>query len=240
MWKGHLILWEHFERVYHFNNQTDLHLYRCLSRDHIYPKLHEKMQNHLAENVLNANMLNLIKAYQKTLHKPSKLNGVIALLEHTFVFVQIFSSVTSKIQSMYDYRLHQLKEVLTFFHHWESEYSDPKLCTKHLTTRETCEDIDSYIYDFMHLAKVGYDSNVPVTPRYINSDLIENWFGQIRSLCNVANHNPTLKQIGPSINSNIITGSVISKKGNAGGIGYKYKGIRPPTKKFKQELNVSL
>ena len=76
----------------------------------------------------------------------------------------------------------------------------------------------------MYLAKVGCDTNVPVAPKYINSDLIENCFGQI----------------GPSINSNIITGSVISKKGNAGGIGYKYKGIMPPTKKIKQELNVSL
>ena len=44
MWKGHFILWEHFERAYHFNNQTHLHLYRHLSRDHIYPKLHEKMR----------------------------------------------------------------------------------------------------------------------------------------------------------------------------------------------------
>ena len=185
-------------------------------------------------------MLNLFKAYQKTLHNSSKLNGVIALLEHTSVFVQIFSSVTSKIQSMYDGGLGQLKEVLASFHDWESEYSDPKLHTKHLITRETCEDIDPCIYSFMHLAEVGCDINVPVAPRYINSDLIENWFGQIRSLCNGTNHNPTLKQIGPSINSNIITGSVISKKANAGGIGYKYKAIMPPTKKFKQELNVSL
>ena len=93
-------------------------------------------------------MLNLFKAYQKTLHNPSKLNGVIALLEHTSVFVQIFSSVTSKILSIYDDRLHQLKEVLAFFHDWESEYSDPKLCTKHLITRETHEDIDFCTYTF--------------------------------------------------------------------------------------------
>ena len=196
------------------------------------------MQNHLAKNVLNGDMLNLFKVYQKTLHNPSELNGVIALLEHTSVFIHIFTSVTSKIESIHDVRLSQLKEVLAFFHDWESEYSDPKLCTKHLITRETREDIDSCIYGFLHLAKVGCDINVPVAPGYINSDLIENWFGQIRSLRNGANHNPTLKQIGPSINSNIITGSVISKKGNAGGIGYKYKGIMPPSKKFKEDLNV--
>ena len=136
---------------------------------------------------------------------------------------------------MYDDRLHQLKEVLAFFDDWESEYSDPKSITM-----ETCEDINSCIYSLMHLAKVGCDINVPVVLGYIKSDLIEKWFGQIRSLCNGANHNLKLKQIDPSINSNIITGSVISKKGNAGGIGYKYKGIMPPTKKFKQELNFSL
>ena len=67
---------------------------------------------------------------------------------------------------MYDDRLHQLKEVLTFFHDWESEYSDPELCTKHLITRETCEDIDSCIYSFMHLAKVGCDINVPVIKKW--------------------------------------------------------------------------
>ena len=132
-----------------------MHLYRRLSRDHIHPKLHEKMRNHLAENVLDGNMLNLFKVYQKTLHNPSELNGVIALLEHTSVLVQIFSSVTSKIQSMHDARLGQLKEVLAFLHDWESEYCDPKLCTKHLITRETCEDIDSCIYGFMHLPKLG-------------------------------------------------------------------------------------
>ena len=64
----------------------------------------------------------------------------------------------------------------------------------------------------MHLATVACDINVPVSPGYINSDLIENWFTQMRSPQNGANNHPTLKQIGPSINSNIITGSVISKQ----------------------------
>ena len=104
---------------------------------------------------------------------------------------------------------------------------------KHLIPRETQEDIDACIYGFMHLAKVACDINVPVSPGYINSDLIENWFAQMRSLQNGANNHPTLKQIGPSVNSNIITGSVISKTGNTGGYGYVYKGVMPPSKKFK-------
>ena len=41
-WRDHLILWQHFERAFEFNNQTDLCLYKKLARDHIYPKVHKK------------------------------------------------------------------------------------------------------------------------------------------------------------------------------------------------------
>ena len=70
-WRGDLILWQHFEAAFHFNNKTDLHLYKKLSRNHIYPKLHEKMRNHLAENVLNKDMLNLFTALQKSVVRNS-------------------------------------------------------------------------------------------------------------------------------------------------------------------------
>ena len=62
---GKLILWDHFIWAYQFNNDTDLHLYRQLSRDHVYPSQPEKMRNHLATNVLNSKMLNLFKEYQQ-------------------------------------------------------------------------------------------------------------------------------------------------------------------------------
>ena len=35
-------------------------------------------------------------------------------------------------------------------------------------------------------------------------------------------------------NTNIITGSVVSSKGNVGGLTYKSKGVLPPTRKFKE------
>ena len=61
-------------------------------------------------------------------------------------------------------------------------------------------------------ASLGID----LVPGYFNSDLIENWFSQMCSLRNGANQNPTVAQIGPAINSNLITGSIVSEKGNTG------------------------
>ena len=207
---GKLILWDHFVAAYEFNNKTDLRLYRHLSRDHIYPSQSDKMCNHIATNVLSEPMLNLFRNYQKQLADPTELDSVISLLEQTSALIDIFSSVTSVIETMQDARIVKLLSILDFFHKWEQEYKDPH--SKYLITKETQEDIDACIYGFIHIAEIGTKLNIPIPPGYINLDLIENWFCQIRGLRNGFNQNPTLQQIGPAINSNIITGSLISKK----------------------------
>ena len=46
--------------------------------------------------------------------------------------------------------------------------------------------------------------------------------------------------MGPAINSNLITGSIVSDKGNTGGSGRKYSGVLPPTKKLKSDSSVLL
>ena len=88
---------------------------------------------------------------------------------------------------------------------------------KHLITRETRQDIDSCVYGFLHLLTVAEKLKMSLIPGYINSDLIENWFCQHRGLRNGFNMNPTLSQIAGATNTNIITGSLVSSKGNAGG-----------------------
>ena len=125
---------------------------------------------------------------------------------------------------------------LDFFHDWEKEFSSPKEKVKHLITRETREDIDACIYGFVNLLKVAQKLNICLTPGYINSDLIENWFCQHHGLRNGFNQNPTLNQIAGATNSNIITGSILSSKGNAGGLISKSDGVMPPSKKFKSEV----
>ena len=101
-----------------------------------------------------------------------------------------------------------------------------------MITRETREDIDSCIYGFINVVKFATKNKIPLVPTYFNSDLIENWFCQIRGLHNGFNQNPTLSQIGPCINANLLTGSVVSTKGNTGGTGLKAKGAMPPEGKL--------
>ena len=112
-----------------------------------------------------------------------------------------------------------------FFHSWESQFTNSKDIAKHLITRQTPEDIDSSIYGFVEMVKICSSKNIPLVPGYFNSALIENWFCQICGLRNGFSQNPTLKQIGPSINSNLITGSLISAKGNTGGSGRKCSSV---------------
>ena len=137
------------------------------------------------------------------------------------------------IQSVNDGRIQKLLDVLKFFHNWEDSFKEPKEIAKHLISRQTREDIDSSVYGFIEIVNVASSLNIGIIPGYFNSDLIENWFCQMRSLRNGANQNPTMSQIGPAINSNLITGSLVSKKGNSGGCGRKYAGLMPPKKKIK-------
>ena len=61
----------------------------------------QKMTDHLAENVLNKDMVNLFAALQKSVGG-NEFSGVIALLEQTSVLIDIFSSTTSNIESVDD------------------------------------------------------------------------------------------------------------------------------------------
>ena len=231
--QGKYILWEQIEKAFEFNCKSHLRLYRRLTRDHIYVDAPGKMRNHLAINVLNWDMLNLMKTYQSSLEDPSQLDGMVLLLEHTAPYIDIFSNCNSMIYSVQDHRIQKLLDVLHFFQRWEGEYSNPKDINKHLISSQTRQDIDSSIYGFIEMVNVATKLHIGLIPGYFNSDLIENWFCQMRGLRNGSNQNPSLSQIGPGINSNLITGSLISKKGNSGGNGRKYPGVMPPCKKKK-------
>ena len=218
-YKGKFIFWEHFEEAYDFNCRTDLQLYRKLSCDHVKVTDAGKMHNHLAINVLNHEMLHLMLVYQQSLEDSLILNSTIALLQQTSTLVDIFCNNSSKVEDLSDPRIGKLLNVLQFFHDWESEFFTPQEKAKHLISRQPWEDIDSSIYGFIQMVKLPTEMHIPLVPGYFNSDLIKNWFCQIWGLCNGFNQNPTLSQIGPAINSNLITGSIVSLKGNTSGTG---------------------
>ena len=168
-----------------------------------------KMHNHLAINVLNSDMLNLMRTFQGTLGDPHELDSTILLLEHTQVMIDIFCNINSKIESMHDSHKEKLVQVLEFFHTWEKESVSTKDKNRHLITRQTWQDIDSCIHGFIEMISVTSKLSIPVVPGYFNSDFIENWFCQMRTIRNGTYQNPTLYQIGPAINSNLLTGSLV-------------------------------
>ena len=228
------IYWYYFQDAYRFNVQREFRFFHKLTRQHVYLNAQAKMRNHLATDVLGPEMLSLMYQYQTSLKSEGhKLNSLIQLLEHTSQFVTFFSNTKIKIVNVKDPQISNLLQILEFFHTWEEEFSSSKDKMKHLITSETRQDIDSCIYGFVSLVAVAQQLNLPLIPGYINSDLIENWFCQHRILRNGFTANPTLSQIAGATNTNIITGSVVSSKGNVGGITFRTKGVLPPTKKFK-------
>ncbi|MEW8547333.1 MAG: hypothetical protein AB2693_27815, partial [Candidatus Thiodiazotropha sp.] len=80
---GHCIIWEHFEAAYEFNTQSGLRLHRHLTKEHIFLTPANKMRNNLATQVLDHDMLYLMKAYQATQESPEQLSSTIGLLKHT-------------------------------------------------------------------------------------------------------------------------------------------------------------
>lgn len=224
------ICWDHFVKAYRFNISAPLRIYRKLSRDHVYLSQTLKMRNHLAEEVLNYEMLGLMKKYQATLSDPDSLNSTIAFLEQTAVLVEIFTDTSKRIESLYDTIVQQVTNVLDFFHQWETQYISGTEVRKHLMSRETRQDLSSSLMGFMKLVQITSAKNITLNPGLLNSDLIENWFCQIRSSRLGANDNCSLAEYGPANNTNLICGSVISSKtkNNCGPVTKKFKGVMPP------------
>jgi hypothetical protein len=174
------------------------------------------MRNYLAEDVLNSTMLNSFKIYKENLgEKGQILNGVIEFLEHTSQLVAIFRD-GRPIKEMSDTRLNQLKLVNSWFFEWE-ENTPQNEKQRNLMSHQCHEDIHSCILGFLDLCEtvLKLQTSSFVTPRLINSDVIENIFNQQRSTYNVANSNPNAVQYKQTINSIVLGQTSISKKANA-------------------------
>ena len=233
---GQCIYWSYFQEGYMYNMKREFRYFRHLTREHVFLNAQAKMRNHLATDVLGTKMLSLMQNYKLSLKDDgNKLDSLISLLEVTSKLVDFFSNMKIKISTVKDGSVSELLDCLSFFHKWEDQHESGKDKIKHLITRETRQDIDSCVYGFVHLLSVSEKLKISLIPGYINSDLIENWFCQHRGLRNGFNMNPTSSQIAGATNTNIITGSLVSSKGNAGGQSYLVKGVMPPTKKFKYQ-----
>jgi hypothetical protein len=82
------------------------------------------MRNSVAIEVLNKDMLYLMKAYQATLKNTESLTASIGLLEQTSVLVDIFCCRNRPISTREDKRF----DVLEYFKVWENAIEDCYVC----------------------------------------------------------------------------------------------------------------
>jgi hypothetical protein len=214
MINGHEICWKTFIDAYEWDRQHGLSIHHKLSHQHMYPNQADKMRNHLAEECLNADMLHLMRQYQKSLgvgsFAASRCDGPILLLEHTKSLIEFFHD-TRPISDLDDDRLLQLSSSLNFFTQWENESS-----SRQLMSPETREDLKILLRGFQTLSQhVIKDLKYIIKPGYINSDIIENIFSQQRGLHHGAGSNPNYLQYCYATNSITLCQRLVSRKSNA-------------------------
>jgi hypothetical protein len=212
------VQWQMFIDCYTWDKTNALKLHRKLTNEHFFPSNQSKMRNHLAEQVLDSEMLNLMLQYQKYLgEKGSSLDGAIEFLEKTSSLKNIFRDFRP-IKSTDDERLSTLLLLADWFERWEST-PKPKTKANVLTMSIQChEDILSCTRGFYQLCSnfSKISKNVYITPALINSDIIENTFNQQRSTYHGANANPNAMQYRTALNNIILGQNTISTKSNAG------------------------
>lgn len=182
-----------------------------------------KMRNHLAEDVLNAEMLNLMLQYQQYLgEKGNVLTGVIELLQQTSLMIRIFRDMKPIITTD-DSRLTDLMIVSKWFKDWETyamncEIVPKNIRAKNIMSIQCHEDIQSCAIGFVELCQmlISAESKVRITPGLVNSDAVENLFNQQRSTYNGANTNPNALQYRRYLNCILLGQTTVSQKANDG------------------------
>lgn len=144
--KKNFIEWTHFKQAYLWDISTNpFPVHHKLTQEQMFLTSENKMRNHLAEDVLNSEMLHLMKLYKSSLGDAgTKVDATIELLQQTSVLIQNFKDIS-------DERIKQNNDVLQWFIEWEKmikDNSEIKNKEKHLISHQTREDIISSITGF--------------------------------------------------------------------------------------------
>ncbi|MES9883829.1 MAG: hypothetical protein ABW185_23505 [Sedimenticola sp.] len=215
---GYTVQWQMFVDAFEWDRQNCLSLHRKLSHEHLHPNNQEKMRNHLAEEVLNSEMLNLMIVYRDSLgDKGEILDGAIEFLRNTSLLIAFFRDMRP-VRVLDDQRLKDLTQVCHFFHSWKqsADKSTDKNKYKAIMSLQCHEDIQACGVGFRELCELILPtSNISIVPGLINSDPVENHFNQQRSTFHGANTNPNVLQYSKAQNSVIISQTPVSRKANA-------------------------
>ena len=209
--EGQPILWDHFEAAYNFNSQCGIRIHQKLTKEHITLTPANKMRNNLATQVLDADMLYLMKSYQATLQEPEKLASTVKLLENTSILVDFFMDTNRPIRHK-DPRLTDLEKALRFFNDWESSATHP---VRTLLTKECRDDLNCAVTGFVKMCDRVLKDGDHIKPGYYNSDIVENFFCQERGIKHGCNCNPTVMQYGPAVNAICLGQTTVSRKNNS-------------------------
>ena len=183
---GRRIVWDFWVEAYNHSRSAPLEIHRHLTHQHIFPENSDKMRNHLAEAVLNTDMLQLMLGRRSYIGVHGvKFDAAISLLQRTSILVAIFRD-QRPICDEADPRLQQLRDVLVWFKTWENDisikYATPGERNRRLLTAETRQDVDSCITGSCAMLQVRarLSPGSSVVPARLNSDAIENTFCQQR------------------------------------------------------------
>ncbi|KAL3854195.1 hypothetical protein ACJMK2_013473 [Sinanodonta woodiana] len=229
------IQWQMWVDAFNWDKTSPLQIHRALTQVHVYPNAMEKMRNHLAEEVLNDDMLNLMTQYQ------ASLSGSIDLLK----MIQNFHD-QRPISQANDMRLHENMEILHWFKRWEEtiaisdDTSTAK--SKKLLSRQCIEDLYACILGFDQLCRKAISMSWHITPAQINSDVVENEFCQQRATYNGPNSHPNALQYRRNLNNIILGQSSLSRKGNAAtkranATSYAFNNPQPLRKKTRKSIH---
>lgn len=206
------IHWDMFIDAYRWDRRNPVQIHRKLTNEHLFPSQSSKMRNHLAEDVLDKEMLNLVLNYKDTLgEKGSVLDGAVELLQKTSTMINVFRD-RRPLYTESDERLKQIDYVKEWFSQWKNGSDN-----KSILSKECMEDVHATIEGFKQLC-VSITKEYPgwsIIPAMINSDPIENIFCQQRGKFNGNNTNPTALQYKRNMNSVILGQNSISKKSNS-------------------------
>jgi shikimate kinase len=215
------IIWKHWEQSFYWDRSVNpVRLHPYLHEEHIHLNTQTKMRNHLAEQVLDHDMLNLMRHYRSSKGQEGAcLDSSISLLEQTSKLVAFFRD-SRPLTSTTDDRLHTLQDVLSWFLDWEIQVRATGGTTveqnKKLISHETRDDIVCLIRGFLELVNRRLQaSKRSIIPAGINSDIVENMFSQQRAAYHGANTNPSVYQYKQGLNASILGVRTVSKKSNA-------------------------
>ena len=219
---GRQVTWALWEEAFKWDRSNPIQIHPKLSHAHIALDNAAKMRNHLAEEVLDNNMLDLFLNLKEAHgNDGTKFDGAIAFLRQTSLIVA-FSQDSRPIDLIEDDRLQTLLGVNQWFKDWETnvlKQNDAPLPARNkmLMPAETRQDLDSSLKGFVCLTKhrLTLSPGSSVVPGRMNSDSIENHFCQQRGIFNGNNTNPSYKTFSETQNSIILMQPLVSKKGNS-------------------------